>query len=664
MIQRDLRGTPLYEEAERLFQAFREPGTGQISDATDIHSSPDGSRAVFAGALMDRLEGSPSTRICLIDLTGAHMRVLTFGPNTDRSPRFSPNSSTVAFLSDRHKSGDFQLYLLDPDTGATRSTPHVDGWIEYLHWSADGHRILLGVAGHGADVAGGQGAITSQSAGADTPSWMPWVQTADEACRWRSAWVYDLGRDTVKRVTPANTNIWEAVWCGNDALAAVTSPGPGEGLWYSARLHVFHSTNGNGKAPWKPQEIYKPHDQLGWPSASPAGKYLAIVEALCSDRWVVAGDLRLIQTASGHGQVIDTHGIDVTYTEWRSERMLLLAGHRGAETVIGYYDPETREFTETWSCRDVTTSGRYVTIAGLSQNADCALVGEGFRRAPEIAVIRNGEYRAVRSFDLSYAELATPITSAESLTWYSLDGQRIQGWLLRPAGPGPHPLIMDVHGGPVWQRRPMWLGRTGVHILMLLRRGYAIFYPNPRGSTGYGQEFSRHVLGDMGGADTYDCLTGLDYLVKLGIADPKRLGVTGVSYGGFMTSWLITQDTRFAAAVAVAPVTNQVTEHLLSNIPHFVELFLADKYTNPDGKYFQRSPVMHAHKARTPTLNICGALDRCTPPEEAAQFHNALLENGVRSALVTYPEEGHGIHKFPAAIDYAARIVGWFSTHC
>jgi dipeptidyl aminopeptidase/acylaminoacyl peptidase len=167
----------------------------------------------------------------------------------------------------------------------------------------------------------------------------------------------------------------------------------------------------------------------------------------------------------------------------------------------------------------------------------------------------------------------------------------------------------------------------------------------------------------MGGADTSDCLSGLDHLVGRGIADPARLGVTGLSYGGFMTSWLITQDTRFAAAVAVAPITNHVTEHLVSNIPQFVALFLDDHYNNLGGKYFTRSPIMQAHMAKTPTLSICGALDRCTPPEEAIQFHHALLENGVESALITYPEEGHGVHKLPAAMDYAARIVAWFETH-
>jgi len=198
---------------------------------------------------------------------------------------------------------------------------------------------------------------------------------------------------------------------------------------------------------------------------------------------------------------------------------------------------------------------------------------------------------------------------------------------------------------------------------MLLKRGYAIFLPNPRGSTGRGQAFVQPVLGDMGGADTYDYLSGLDHLIERGVADPARLGVTGGSYGGYMTAWLITQDLRFAAAVAVSPVTNQVTEHLISNIGHFVALFLKDTYINPGGKYFERSPVMHAHKAKTPTLSTCGALDRCTPPEEAVQFHNALLENGVKSVLVTYPQEGHGVRKWPATVDYSARMVGWFEEH-
>ena len=656
MKKADIRETALYREAETLYRTLRQPGTGQISDAAEVHVAPDGQLVVFAGTLMDQLEGAAPTRICQVDLTSGETRVLTYGPNIDRLPKYSPNGQQIAFLSDRHKAGDFQLYLLD-SAGAVRRTPPVEGWVEYLHWSPDGRRILLGVAGHGADLAGGQGAVTSKQAAEDVLSWMPAVASGDESYRWRRAWVYELATEHVRQVSQTESNIWEAVWCGNEALAAMVSPGPGEGLWYSARLHIIEIDTTNSR------EVFAPQDQIGWPSASPSGKHVAIVEALCSDRRLVAGEVRLIEAASGKINRVDTRGVDITYTEWRSDRQLLLAGHRGFETVVGLYDETSDTFTEVWASRDLTTGGFYVTVSGLNATGACVLVGESFLRAPEIAVIRDGEYRSVKSFDLGYADQAKVIDSAERVSWQAPDGLQIQGWLLQPKGQGPHPLIMNIHGGPVWHWHPTWLGRRSAPVLMLLKRGYAVFFPNPRGSSGRGQDFARHVLGEMGGADTYDYLSGLDHLVEQGIADPTRLGVTGVSYGGFMTAWLVAQDSRFAAAVPVAPTTNQITQHLISNIPHFVSLFLADSYTNSGGKYFQRSPIMHAHKVKTPTLSVCGALDRCTPPEEAMQFHNALLENGVKSVLITYPEEGHGVRKFPAAIDYAARVVGWFQEH-
>jgi dipeptidyl aminopeptidase/acylaminoacyl peptidase len=654
-MQRDIRETGFYREAAALYQALRQPGTGLISDAMEVSSN--GSQVVFAGTIVEALHGAPPTRICLMDLASGDTRVLTFGPNVDRLPKFSPDGRQVAFLSDRHQPGDFQLYLLDPTSGAALPTPAVNGWVEYLHWSPDGPRLLLGVAGHGADVSGAQGAIATKQVATELPSWMPEVETGGESCRGRHAWVYELTTGRVRQVSRADSNIWEAVWCGNHAFAAVVSAGPGEGLWYSARLHIVDIESRTGR------ELYVPQDQLGWPAASPSGEYLAIVEGIDSDRWIVAGALGLIETNSRKVQQVDTRGVDITYTEWRSDQQLLLAGHRGFESVVGLYDASSGAFTEVWSSRDLSTGGFYLSLSGLNETGDCVLIGESFTRAPEIAVIRDGKYQSLKSFDPGNAEELKAIETVVGLTWKAPDDVEIQGWLLRPKGKGPYPLIMNVHGGPVWQWRPMWLGRRGAPLLMLLNRGYAIFLPNPRGSTGRGQDFIRYVLGDVGGADTYDYLSGLDYLIEQGIADPKRLGVTGQSYGGFMTSWLISQDSRFAAAVAVAPLTNQVTAHLISNIPHYVRLSLADNYNNPGGKYFQRSPIMHAHKVKTPTLNVCGALDRCTPPEEAVQFHNALLENGVRSVLVTYPEEGHGVRKLPAAIDYTARVVSWFGEH-
>jgi dipeptidyl aminopeptidase/acylaminoacyl peptidase len=136
----------------------------------------------------------------------------------------------------------------------------------------------------------------------------------------------------------------------------------------------------------------------------------------------------------------------------------------------------------------------------------------------------------------------------------------------------------------------------------------------------------------------------------------------GGSYGGFMSCWLITQDPRFKAAVPIAPVTHWRSQHYTSNIPEFDAISLDRQPMTLGAAYDERSPLMHARKVRTPTLSIAGALDRCTPPTEALQFHRALDEHGVESAFVLYPQEGHGARSYPAVIDLCTRIIDWFET--
>jgi dipeptidyl aminopeptidase/acylaminoacyl peptidase len=649
-MKRDLRATESYREIERRCEALKRCGSGQLSDAADLHSSPDGNQAVFAGVMFQDLEGSPPTRICHVDLGSGTHRVLTFGPNSDRSPRYSPDGSSIAFLSDRRAAGDFQLYLLNPLTGASRPTVRVDGWVEYLKWSPDGDFILLGVAGHGADIAGGLGAITSKHVDQGLPTWVPSIDSGEASYRWRRVWIYDVRANAARQIASAGINIWEAAWRGPASLVAVTSSGPGEGHWYSARISLIDVRT------QEVHEIYRPRDQVGCVAGSPSGRHVAFVEAVCSDRGIVAGSLRMYESDTGRTREVDTHAVDITHAEWRSDHRLLVCGHRGFDTVIGLYDVAAGQFQELWVNQEITGAGRYVSVAGLNSVGDCALVGETYLRAPEIAVIARGHYRSVLSFDPGCDPLRA---SVEQVSWKAPDGLEIFGYVLTPRRKGPHPLLMNIHGGPVWHWRPSWAGRGPALIFALLQRGYAVFYPNPRGSGGRGQDFARSVVGDMGGVETHDFLSGVEYLVAQGIAEAGQLGVSGISYGGFMTSWLITQDQRFAAAIPVSAATNYVSAHLISNIPSFYAMFLGDTLTHAGGKYMQRSPVLHAGNARTPTLNICGALDRCTPPEESVQFHNALLESGVTSALITYPEEGHGIRKFPAAIDYAARVVNW-----
>jgi dipeptidyl aminopeptidase/acylaminoacyl peptidase len=642
----DLRATELYREIAQFCGDVRRPGSGQISDAAQLQLSPSGATIAFTATVAEQVEAEPPTRLALTALATGETSLVSQGPNSERLPRFSADGQRIAFLSDRQCAGDFQLHLLDLESRTVRATPKVNGQVEHLSWSADGGRILLRVVG--------AKQIVSEP-DADLPAWLPMLEPSERHGEWRSCWLYDPATDTVRQLDVAEGAIWEASWCDATTLVTVASDLPGENEWYRARLCLLDL------ATERQRTLYAPREQLGPPVASPDGTTIAVVEGLCSDRGPVIGDLLLIDVATGERRAADTAGVDIIQAEWRGEHLLLLSGYRGLASVVGLYDAAADRFREIWSSEALSITG--TCIAGLGAPGDCVIITEGFRTAPEIATLVDGRYRVIRSLDIGYAAATVALAAVERVDWPSADGLAIEGLLLQPHGPAPYPVIAAIHGGPVSHWRPGFLVRRLLHIAVLLQQGYAVFLPNPRGSSGRGQDFARRVLGDLGGGDAQDILTGFDFLVARGIADPARLGITGVSYGGFMTAWLIAESDRFAAAVAVSPHTNQVTAHLLSNIPGFMAHLLGDEIGNPGGRYFERSPVFRARDVRTPTLSIGGALDRCTPAGEAAQFHQALREAGVESALAIYPQEGHGVRRLPAAIDCTARLVGWMTDH-
>ena len=571
LMSRDMRETRLYQEAEALYAAFRRPGTGLITDATEANAASDGMQAVFTGSIVEFLHGVPPTRICHIDLRSGATRVLTFGPNTDRLPKYSPDDKRVAFLSDRARAGDFQLFLLDPVSGAARATPRVNGWVEYLHWSPDGSRILLGVAGHGADITGPQGAVTSRQESQDLPSWMPTVESVGESYRWRRVWIYEVASDRVRQVFGADVNVWEAVWCGNESIAAVVSP--------IVRRRASGTVPACTSWDWvRPRAVERSTDRrinsAGRPHRPPAGSWRSSKPcAVIAGSWpgTCGSSIRLRVRVGASMRVASTsrapNGAQRRTCCWPA----CAASRLSSACTIR---PAARS-RRRGQVRKSPSHRPSRCPASASAATACSLerATRELPRSPRSAAVTIGP---VRSFDAGYGHCAEAIGAVDRVAWHAPDGLEIQGWLLRPRnGARPHPLVLNVHGGPISNWRPVWLGRPrGVPILMLVQRGYAVFMPNPRGSSGRGQDFARHVVGDMGGADTYDSLSGLDFLVEQRLADPRRLGVTGISYGGFMTAWLITHDSRFAAAVAVAPVTNQVSEHLISNVPQCLDLLL------------------------------------------------------------------------------------------
>lgn len=651
----DLRQTRLYQQVEAFFTAIHAPAQGRVTDAAELSVAPNGATAAFTGTLFLDITRSPVTRICLLTLATGELQVCASVAGNDRLARHSPGGERLAFLSDRAESGAYQLFLADADGRDVTAAPALDGVIESLSWSPDGASLLLGVAGFGADIAGAQGGATTVKKSGGLPAWLPSVDTGDAENLWRVAYRFDLATLRYRRISPRGVNVWECAWLNAHQLIAIVSDSHSEGSWYESRLAVI-------EADGAVRDLYRPAYQLGGPVASADGRHVAVIEALCSDRLIVCGELRLIEMSGGNVRRLDTAGVDVTQVAWRDNATLAFVGHRGLETVLGEISLASGAITESWKSLRYTFGAWYPSVALLPRGGVLA-VSESYAVPPEIVSIQDGRYQRVHS-------LATPASAAadfnaadsEPVAWTANDGLELQGWLIKPPGAGPFPLVMDIHGGPVWACRNRWQGRLR-GAKLLADHGIASLYPNPRGSSGRGTAFAGLVRGDMGGADTDDYLSAVDALVGRGIADPKRLGVTGISYGGYISAWLVTQDARFAAAVPISPVTDWYSQHRTSQIPYFDALFLDGKPRAAQGLYFARSPVMFADRVTTPVLQLTGALDQNTPPTQALEFHRSLLELGTRSVLATYPNAGHGIRGFPEVIDATTRYVGWFLEH-
>jgi dipeptidyl aminopeptidase/acylaminoacyl peptidase len=655
-MRRDLRETALYKEIETAHRRVAEPGFGRVTSASDVRASPDGARVAFRGSRLDKLEGQAERpylrrRSGRVRHAADHAR-----PQRGFGPRWSPDGTTLTFLSDRRAAGRTQLYALETGAlGEARQLAEAPGIVEHHEWSPDGSRILLLIAGEGAEQTDALGSGTLGTK-LQLPDWMPLVDSSEDAGeRRRALWVLDVAGGELKAASPAELNVWEASWCGDRALVAIASKGSGEGAWYRAELALIDPDACTGRT------LRRSDVQLGWVGGSPGGTYAAVVEAVCSDRLLVAGELLLIDPASGEARSVDTLGVDISWTAWRDDGRLLALGVRGLEPVALEVRAADATAGEIWVGSRACGGAYYPAGSPLGAGRAFATVVEGWDRAQAVIVVDGDSTLTVADFEnAGTAARREPIAERRRVRWPAPDGLEIEGFLTLPHGEPPFPTILHVHGGPSWafQDHP-----PSDRSLALIERGYAIFDPNVRGSTGRGREFAALVVGDMGGGDAGDLLAGLDHLVGEGLADPERIGIMGVSYGGFMACWLPTRDPRFRAAAAISPVSDWYSERFGSNLDTWVGDFL-DGEPRPSGsQYHERSPVLFARNDRTPTLLTAGAHDRATPPTQAIEFHNALVEHGVASDVVIYPGEGHGVHSLPAVIDATTRVVAWFQLH-
>ena len=584
--QQDLRGTKLWDEISTFHKAVQKPAFGKISNGSDLQLSPKGDILSFTGSYWnqpdnsdDELTGTPMTRICLVSVTSKELQMITHGPNNDRLARWSPDGERLLFLSDRSIKGVFQPYILNrTGFGEAELLVNVKGKsVEYAEWSPDGKRILLGIAGLGADNAaagqiGGSGKVGAADGKSSADSWLPSVSTKPQEGQRRKLWIFDVTSKNLVRLDSVARNPWEAAWCGNQRITTISSAYPGEESWYLSNVEVIDITKEQPeRLVVQPCEIGGKVRQFGSPVASPDGKIVAFVRSLASDRGVIAGEVyvaRLSESGQQHNAFkIDIDHTDVTFLKFLDSNTLIYTGISGIGFAVGKVDLQWQNtelerfeseelFRSSEGCADPYYPKVAVSVGSTGQAA-FALILQSRHRPPEIGMVENRAFSKIYSLDHPGFEwLRSNVGKSAKVSWKSSDGLEIHGILDLPKvrKGEQYPLILHVHGGPVFSWQNTWTGWNPLHFLVA--RGYAVLSTNPRGSSGRGQTFAEKVIGDIGGMEMQDHLSGIDYLIETGVADPHRIGVMGGSHGGFMASWIVSQDTRFKACVPLAAVTD------------------------------------------------------------------------------------------------------------
>jgi dipeptidyl aminopeptidase/acylaminoacyl peptidase len=307
----------------------------------------------------------------------------------------------------------------------------------------------------------------------------------------------------------------------------------------------------------------------------------------------------------------------------------------------------------------------------LGTNGEIYFVFTDFTHPPEIYRIREsatGEAvskEQLTHFHQDFIE-EVEIVEGESFSYPSFDGVTIEGWLMKPARlreGQKYPLVHAIHGGPHSQYGYS-LRRTTL-FQYLAANGYSVMFINYRGSTGRGQEFSDRIVGDLCGGEYRDLMIGLDYVLEnYPFIDPERLGVTGGSYGGYLTNWIITQTDRYKAAVPVASISDILSDWGTDSNPLWFESDGGFMPIDDIERAWEMSPIKYVKNCKTPTLFIHGAWDFCVNLNQAELMFTALKKQGVETVLAIYPNEGHGVRRYPEhELDYYQRTLAWFDEH-
>ncbi len=663
-------------EQAHIDEVLESVGRGRSIDQVAV--SPDGKRLAW----VEETNEGEEIRVAAMGELDKNQRV-TAAAGTDESCdeseiTWSPDSASMAFFSNcAREGGQPDLYLSHLDGSPVRRLTELHGYVDAPAFSPDGKEIaFLYVKG------------ATRPAGALAAERPPAGVIGEDDIEIQRVAVTRVDADAPDAVeaTPAKLHVFEFDWSPDSkSLAYIAADPPGENNWWVAKLYV-QELGGAAKAILAPAEVSGPlHGlQIAVPRWSPDGHAIAFIGGLMSDQGATGGDVWMVSASGGEPRdVTPGRASTPAWIAWDGERHLYVDEIAGGDCrLIRLALGGDRDEPNTTAAASRTAFSFPGTVGdgrfefSLSSTADRSLFvfrASTFDRPTEIYAVRPGAgSRAGSPMQLTHFNqgVAPEWGRSVSVNWKS-DGFQVQGWLLLPKDydpakkypAGSYPLLVEVHGGPSSAVVPRWARGDPLSPEAFSALGYFVLEPNPRGSYGLGEEFTQANRKDFGYGDLRDIVAGVGAVEARYPIDTGRVGLTGWSYGGFMTMFAITQTHRFKAAVAGAGISDWLSYYGENSIDQWmIPFFGASVYDDP-AVYAKSSAIDFIKQARTPTLVVVGDRDGECPAPQSFEFWHALRDLHVPTELVVYPNEGHGFVNPAHRRDVLERAAEWFARY-
>lgn len=617
-----------------------------------VQISPDGKRVAYTvnEAVMTADKSEFITQIWLANTDGSNSFQITFGDKSSTNPKWSPDGSSTAFTSNR-KDNRNNLYLLRVQGGEAEPLTDLKGSVSNFEWSPDGNWIAYAITDMKTDEE------EKNDKGRNDFRWV------DENLKMSRLYVMPVikdanGKREARKLTTENYNVGDFDWSPDGKTIAFNHTKTSiANDWVTSDVSLIDVVSG------KTTILANTPAAENSPRFSPDGKSIAMIVSDNPPRWARDNRISIMPATGGTPKPLPaSFDGQPNMVDWSADsKTIYFTEAKGTKTGLYSIDVSANKITEF-----TETAGVFNVTMNAARNM-FGIVWQNTTSPPEVYVSGVNKFAPVQISKVNADIAKMPMPKTEVIKWKSTDGREIEGLLTYPIGyqTGQKvPLILNVHGGPAGVFQHSFVGGRGTYPLATFAsKGYAILRPNPRGSSGYGTEFRRANFKDWGGMDYQDLMTGVDKVIEMGVADANRLGVMGWSYGGFMTSWIVTQTKRFKAASAGAPVTNLMSFNGTADIPNFVpDYFGAQQWENPE-LYAKHSAMFNIKGVTTPTMVQHGEADVRVPISQGYEFYNALKQQGVPTRMIVLPRQPHGPNEPKMQLAAMQSNLEWFEKY-